>query len=223
VNEDSQLDGDGYLYDAIVTRVDAGHGTMLFTVGEATHRVKSPHVISFSQGAVGRLRLPTERDSFVFQTYADQRLRRAPELDDPREDRWGWRIGTRRFAVTSGLLPGYNGSVVPRDTETLALPLPREFLDYCHGRKLTPATVLRSFIGDLCVLSSPFERPREDGYTSSGSDACELANAYFKHAFDNGDDSGQGEKPTTVKRRRRQARNNGAADSPKSGDNVRAT
>jgi hypothetical protein len=222
VNEDSQVDGDGYLYDAIVIRVDAAHGTMLFTVGDATHRVKSQHVISFSQGAVGRLRLPTERDSFVFQTYADQRLRRAPELDDPREDRWGWRIGTRRFAVKSGLLPGYNGLVVPLDMETLALQLPREFLDYCHGRKLTPATVLRSFIGDLCVLSSPFERPREDGYTGSGSDACELAMAYFRHAFDYVDDPAPRKKLNTVKRRRRQPGEGLPVDGSKTGEDVHA-
>jgi hypothetical protein len=113
--------------------------------------------------------------------------------------------------------------VVPNDTETLALQLPREFLNYCHARQLTPATVLRSFIGDLCVLSSPFERPREDGYMSSGSDACELANAYFKHALDYVDDPGHREKPTIVKRRRRQPKSNGVADSPKTGDDVRAT
>lgn len=222
MNEASQRDGDGYLYDAIVTQLDPVRGAMAFTVGDATHRVNSAHVVSFSPGAIGRLRLPTARDSFVFQTYADQRLRRAPELDDLREQRWGWRIGERRFAVTSGLLPGHNGAVVPRDTDALTLELPREFVGHCQSRGLTPANVLRSFIGDLCVLSSVFERPREDGYTSGGSDQSELAKAYFQRAFDYLDDPAHRPKTKTVKRRRKQARESLFAESSKTGEDVHA-
>jgi hypothetical protein len=174
---------DRYLYDAVLMRIDSVRGILIFNVGGATHRVSSPLFSCFSPGAVGRLRLPTEREPFAFQTYADQRLRRALEADDVGGNRWGWRIGERRFVVQSGLLPGHDGAVVRRDTEAVALDLPREFLDFCDGRGLNPATVLRVFIGDLCGLSNLFECPREDGYTSNGSDERDLAKGYFERAF----------------------------------------
>jgi hypothetical protein len=167
------------------------------------HRVSSPHISYFSPGAVGRLRLPTEQEPFAFHVYADQRLRRAPELDDPREQRWGWRIGERRFGVRSGLLPGRNGLVVRRDTEALTLDLPREFLIFCEIRGLKPDMVLRTFVGDLCELSSLFECPREDGYSSSGSDEREFAKGYFQRAFGWVDDPDYRAKVRAAKRGRK--------------------
>jgi hypothetical protein len=172
-----------YLYDAILTQIDSARGLLIFSVGNATHRVSSPHISCFSPGAAGRLRLPTEREPFAFHIYADQRLRRAPELDDARDQRWGWCIGERRFAVRSGLLPGRNGSVVQADTEAVTLDLPREFLDFCETRGLKPARVLGAYVADVCGLSSLFECPREDRYTSGGSDEREFAMAYFQRAF----------------------------------------
>ena len=85
------------------------------------------------------------------------------------------------------------------------LELLREFLDYCQSRKVAPLNVVRAFIGDLCALTSQFERPREDGYASSGSDARELARAYFQCSFALVEDPGVREKKAKpVQRRRKQ-------------------
>jgi hypothetical protein len=174
---------DGYLYDAALTQVDTARGTLIFTVGETVHRVSSGHVSSFSVGAIGRVRLPTEGQGFAFHVYADQRLRRAPELDEPRVRRWGWRIGERRFTVQAGLVPGRAGKVIRRDTQTLALDLPREFLQFCEVRGLSPESILRAFVADLCGLMNLFVCPREDGYSSSGSDERFRAMEYFQRTW----------------------------------------
>jgi hypothetical protein len=202
VSGESAVDGNGFLYDAIATHIDPSRGLLTFTVGDATHRVRSPYVDSVSQGAVGRLRLPTDSVTFVFHVYADQRLRRAPQLDDLPQNSWGWRIGERRFAVKSGVLPGHNGSVVARDTEDLVLPLPREFLDYCRDRRVEPLTILRGFVSNVCSLSSVFERPREDDYRHDGSRACELATSYMQCILGDLEEDSQ-KRGTLVKRRRR--------------------
>jgi hypothetical protein len=204
VNGESVLES-VFLYDATVAHIDATRGQMTFVIGDKTHRVKSPHVSSFAQGAIGRLQLPTDRTSFVFQTYADQRLRRAPDLDDSSQGRWGWRIGQRSFLVKSGVLPGHNGSVVACDTEELVIALPREFVDFCKERRIEPIAILRGFVGNACSLSSVFERPREDDYRHDGIRACDLAKAYMQCVLgEHGEDSNE-ERPLGKRRRRRRA------------------
>ena len=176
---------DGYLYDAALAQVDDVRGSLVFVIEGHTHRVTAAHVSSFTAGSIGRLRLPSDQVGFAFHIYADQRLRRAPELDDPAANTWGWRIHDRRFHVRAGLLPGRNGLVVPQNTRAVSLDLPREFLTYCESRKLTPTAVLRAFIGDLCEIENLFAHPREDGYGSNGSDERRrLAREYFQRAFD---------------------------------------
>ena len=179
----TEAPNDGFLYDATLTQVDVARGTLIFQLGDTPHRVTSPHVSFFSQGAVGRLRLPTDRNEFAFHTYADQRLRRAPELDNPQEQRWGWRINERAFLVRTGLLPGRNGNVVHLDAQVLPLEIPQEFITFCEVRGLTPSIVLRAFIADLCEIMNFFVCPREDGYSSSGSDERLYANQYFQRTF----------------------------------------
>ena len=221
MNGESSVDANGFLYDALVMHIDVGRGQMIFTVGDSTHRVKSPHVDSFSQGAIGRLRLPTDRASFVFQTYADQRLRRAPELDDLLKNRWGWRIGQRRFAIKSGVLPGHNGSVIACDTAEFAIPLPREFLDFCKDRRVEPTAILRGFVSNVCSLASVFERPREDDYRHDGNRACDLAKAYIQCVLgDSAEDSNES-RPLIKRRRRRRVPEN-APKEPLLPDNSRS-
>ena len=174
---------DGYLYDATLAQVDEVRESLVFVVEERTHRVPCAHRSFFTAGSVGRLRLPGEQVEFAFHLYADQRLRRAPELDDTKAHRWGWRINERRFLVRAGLLPGRNGHVVAQDTRTVNLEVPREFLTYCERRGLTPIIVLRAFIADLCEIQNLFVHPREDGYSSSGSDERLLAREYFQRTF----------------------------------------
>ena len=174
---------DGYLYDAILSQIDEVRGLLVFVIAGKTHRVTYAHVSSFSQGSVGRLRLPTDQVGFAFHIYADQRLRRAPELDQVSDGKWCWRINDRQFYVRAGLLPGRNGLVVPQDTQEVRLDLPREFLAYCETRGLTPTTVLRAFVADLCEIQNLFAHPREDGYSSNGSDERMLAREYFERTF----------------------------------------
>ncbi len=182
-NEQPKPSPDPYLYDATLTQVDAVRGILLFTVGDTTHRVTYPHVGFFGAGAIGRLRLPADGREFTFVAYPDQRLRRAPELDQPQERRWGWRIGERQFLILAGVIPGRAGKVIRRDTQTLPLELPREFVEFCATRGITPESVLRSFIADLCSLTDLCGCPREDGYSSHGSDERRLASEYFQHTW----------------------------------------
>jgi hypothetical protein len=171
------------LYDAELTQVDTLRGCLVFSVNDSIHRVACPHVSSFSVGAIGRLRLPTEGREFAFNAYPDQRLRRAPSSDQPQVRRWGWRIGERVFTVEIGVIPGRAGKVIRRNTQRVSLELPSEFLDFCSSRKIAPERVLSTFIADLCALTNLYVCPREDGYTSSGSDERELAHAYFDRTW----------------------------------------
>jgi hypothetical protein len=134
-------------------------------------------------GAVGRLRLPKDGREFAFNAYPDQRLRRAPSSDQPQDRRWGWRIGERIFTVEAGVIPGRAGKVIRRNTQQVSLELPSEFLDFCSSRKIAPDRVLCTFFSDLCKLTNLYTCPREDGYSSGGTDECQLALAYFDRTW----------------------------------------
>lgn len=161
-------DADDYFYDATLIQLDTLRGGLVFKVEETTHRILYPHVSSFSIGAIGRLRLPLPNREFAFNVYPDQRLRRAPALDQPLERRWGWCIGERQFTVEAGVIPGRAGKVIRRDTVPLTLDLPREFVSFCASRGLPPERVLSTFFADLCNLTNFYGCPREDGYSNSG-------------------------------------------------------
>jgi hypothetical protein len=181
-----------YLYDATLIQLDSARGVLTFAVGDTTQRVTSPHVSSFNIGAIGRLRLPSKDQDFAFNAYPDQRLRRAPTLDQPPERRWGWRIGERQFTVEAGVIPGRAGKVVKRDTQPLALELPREFVLLCKSRGIDPAQVLIKFIADLCGLTNLYNCPREDGYSCSGPEPCRISDEYFQNAWgEPGESSGR--------------------------------
>lgn len=67
-----------------------------------------------------------------------------------------------------------------RRTHKLTLQLPPEFLELCDRDGVTPETVLRGFIGDLCEIINWQASPREDGYNSNGSDERQMANEYYE-------------------------------------------
>ena len=68
-------------------------------------------------------------------------------------------------------------------SQSLTIELPEEFLELCKRDHTTPETVLRGFIGDLCATTSMnFDRPRDDGYGSNGSDERECAWRYYDRA-----------------------------------------
>ena len=172
---------DEYLYDATLIQLDTLRGVLVFKVDEIIHRIVYPHVSSFSIGAIGRLRLPLPNREFAFNAYPDQRLRRAPGLDQPIERKWGWCIGERQFTVELGVIPGRAGKVIRRDTVPLSLDLPREFLTLCASRGISAERVLSTFMADSCNLTNFYGCPREDGYSSSGN--AEQALEYLNHTW----------------------------------------
>lgn len=171
------------LYDAELTRVDQQSNTIVFRAAGTSHCVNSTRAPYWAPGTVGRLRLPSDRKDYTFFAYPDQRLRREPSEDDPRQNLWGWRLEQLSFAVRAGIVPGKGGLVVAQDTETAVLELPREFLTLCGTMRLKPETVLRGFVADLCALMNWTHCPREDGYSSNGSDERRIAQEYFRRAY----------------------------------------
>ena len=65
-------------------------------------------------------------------------------------------------------------------TTPLILDLPAEFQALCKRDGVTPEQVLRSFVADLCAIENFLVDPRDDGYTSSGSDERMLALRYYE-------------------------------------------
>jgi hypothetical protein len=62
---------------------------------------------------------------------------------------------------------------------TVTLDLPLEFMALCARDSVPPETILRGFIADLCGIISWARDPREDGYSSNGSDERDMAEAYY--------------------------------------------
>jgi hypothetical protein len=62
----------------------------------------------------------------------------------------------------------------------VCLPLPPEFIALCKRDGVTPETVLRGFIGDVCEIINWASNPRTDGYGSNGSDERRMAYEYYE-------------------------------------------
>lgn len=62
---------------------------------------------------------------------------------------------------------------------TVKIALPPEFIALCERDQVSPETVLRGFIGDLCGIISWASHPRADGYNSHGSDERDMAEQYY--------------------------------------------
>lgn len=152
----------------------------------------------WTDGAVGHLHIAPELcggRGFSFIPYPDQRLRRAPEddlLDNPFARLWGWTIGEtadtqRRFRVKAGIIPGQDGRVIEDETQPVEIEVPPEFYELCEEYGVTVDLVLRGFIADVCSLSNSTALPREDSYSSNGSDERDMAADYFNRAYFRGD------------------------------------
>jgi hypothetical protein len=63
---------------------------------------------------------------------------------------------------------------------SLVLHLPDEFIALCERDGVSPETVLRGFIADVCGIVSWARDPRDDGYCSNGSDERDMAYAYYE-------------------------------------------
>jgi hypothetical protein len=63
---------------------------------------------------------------------------------------------------------------------TVTIELPPEFIERCRRDQVTPETVLRGFIADLCGIMNWANNPRADGYSSNGSDERRRAEEYYE-------------------------------------------
>lgn len=65
-------------------------------------------------------------------------------------------------------------------TKNVTIELPEEFVQLCQKDNVEPERVLRAFIADLCGIINWKSNPREDGYSSSGSDERTMARDYYE-------------------------------------------
>jgi hypothetical protein len=68
------------------------------------------------------------------------------------------------------------------EQRAVSFDLPNEFLLLCEQYGLTPVAALRGFVADVCGIDNYVANPREDGYSSNGSDERHMARAYFDRA-----------------------------------------
>ncbi len=61
----------------------------------------------------------------------------------------------------------------------LKIELPDEFIELCGADEVEPEQVLRGFIADLAEIMNWANNPREDGYSSNGSDERMKAREYY--------------------------------------------
>lgn len=87
-------------------------------------------------------------------------------------------LDRRRTIVAGRLLALRNRRPKPCGPR-LMLDLPPELIDLCDGDGTDPQTVLRGFIADLCGIQNWASDPRDDGYSSNGSDERDMAYAYY--------------------------------------------
>lgn len=64
--------------------------------------------------------------------------------------------------------------------QSVTIELPQEFIELCEEDQIEPELVLRGFIADLCEIINWANSPREDGYSSNGSDERMRAREYYE-------------------------------------------
>jgi hypothetical protein len=181
------------IYDATITRIDPLMPQTIIETsdGKAWTFARADHFLR--EGQRGILTVKSEADFFL-HLYPDQRLRRVPEYDfrrSPEDEEiwlWCWTLdGTdQRFLVKPHFVPGVDGQYVHDETDTIEMAVPPEFSELCESRGLTAEEVLRGFIADLCGLQNEVANPREDGYSSNGSDERRIAGEWFERAYSEG-------------------------------------
>ena len=177
--------------EAVLTAIDPEAQTVTFSSQGREVSYPSKLVGYFKVGQIGHLRERGDdlRTPFTFWTYPDQRLRRWPEEDIPKGNAlhgsWCWRLEgeDRKIYVREGIIPGEGGRFVPDETEAVELDVPPEFIELCQSKGLTAEAVLRGFIADVCRLQNFVVNPREDGYSSNGSDERQKAEDWFDRAL----------------------------------------
>ena len=64
-------------------------------------------------------------------------------------------------------------------SQRITIELPEEFIELCEADGIEPETVIRGFIADLAGIMNWASDPRDDGYTSNGSDERMKAREYY--------------------------------------------
>jgi len=132
------------------------------------------------------------RNSYRFDAYVDQTLRRAFDLDvyeftreTHNSNSIGWRNAKypEGFLAPKGLVPGQQGRFVSSSTQDVPVAVPLEFFELCIRLRSDPETILKAFIADVCNLSSTPELPRADGAMSHGTEAKRKARDYLRQAW----------------------------------------
>lgn len=136
-----------------------------------------------SIGKIGVVNYVSEHVCWRFTPYLDQSLRRVYEADTG--GYLGWRCNAKPFTwlASSEIIPGKNGNFIEDEAEELTIKVPPEFFDLCERLKQSPEIILRGFIADACELFNIRDCPREDGYTSNGSDERRLADEYLERIY----------------------------------------
>lgn len=177
-------------YDATIALVDAEVNQTVIEIA-AGQMMTFPKVNQFHKaGLRGVLTVKADGD-FLFWAYPDQSLRRWPEQDIPanpikgQAEAWSWRIDRcdDRITVKPGFIPGVGGQYIEDQTEKVEIDVPPEFRELCETRGVTVEQALRGFIADVCGLQSYVITPREDGYSSNGSDERMYAEQWFERAY----------------------------------------
>jgi hypothetical protein len=182
-------DAEQRFYDATIKQVDLEAKQTVIVTADGQERT-FPVAYDFWQAGQRGVLIVTE-GNVRFWAYADQRLRRWPEQDDPGDEAkgyapfWSWTLdgSEQRILCKPHFLPGKEGRFIEDATEPVRILVPPEFFALCESRGLTPEQVLQGFIADVCGLQNYVNHPREDGFSSHGSDERDFAARWFERAY----------------------------------------
>lgn len=181
-----------------------GHEQMLVEHAGTTHELIGGGMWrdNFSKRDVGKFGYVEPANRFnsglpagacYFRAYIDQTLRRLPEQDSDnqlhdddgrRRHVLGWWCEAKPegFRAPVGIIPGEEGRFIPDETVAVTLRVPPEFVRVAMRVQMTPAELLRSFIGDLAGIHDFIIAPRADAYGSNGSDERDRAEEWLRRA-----------------------------------------
>jgi hypothetical protein len=177
------------IYDATIKKLDPQADQTVFVLPGGLEKTLLKCQAHWQEGQRGVAYFDTE--SCTFRGYPDQRLHRRPDLDELGQ--WCWMLDglEERFWCKPHFIPGPGGAFIKDQTRPIDVMVPPEFEDLCRERGLSEDSVLRGFIADLCELMNYVARPREDGYSSNGSDERGLAREWLDRAYPVWNESGE--------------------------------
>ncbi len=175
------------IYDAIVVSKTASEIAFEDRTGRQYAYASTLGFLEVGEVGCLTLRMTGTEPDFTFHRYPDPALRRAPELDNHALGLWAWRLGDAPEQpvrlVRADMVPGRAGQVIKDTTQKVTIDIPLEFIAMAAMHGLTAEQVLRGFVADLCELQNYVVLPREDGYSSNGSDERRMAQDYFERAY----------------------------------------